>query len=185
MGRLYVMIYCLPLHIAVILAAELLFVWYLLGSWFMQAGLGARRGWAVFRALLLAAWLAGILHMTVFSRSGGSVQVLLEPFHQLRAYWAGGDRELLRTLAMNVLLFLPGGLLLASLWPGRWPGWARMALTVVLLAALSAGVEAVQYRYALGCVETDDVLCNALGALLGAAAHQVCGWAAARYIKNN
>ena len=35
---------------------------------------------------------------------------------------------------------------------------------------LSAVIEAAQYAFGLGRAETDDVLCNTLGALLGALA---------------
>ena len=34
---------------------------------------------------------------------------------------------------------------------------------------LSAGIEYAQYRYALGMAEVDDVICNTLGAFIGAA----------------
>ena len=167
LDKLSLMIYCMPLHIVLILAAELLFVWRLLCGAYADAGAGPRRRWMAFRCVLLAAWLAALLYIVVFSRSSGEVQVHLEAFHQLKVYFAGGDRELLRTLGMNVVLFVPGGLLLASVLPGRWRWWARLLLTVAVLLVLSVSIEAVQYWYALGLVETDDVLCNTLGALTG------------------
>ena len=82
-----------------------------------------------------------------------------------------GNREILRSNFMNALLFYPAGLLGASLFPGKWPVWKRIVVTVALLCLLSIGIEAVQYTYGVGQVETDDVLHNALGALLGS----LCG----------
>ena len=34
---------------------------------------------------------------------------------------------------------------------------------------LSAGIEYIQYRFALGVAETDDVICNTLGTVIGSA----------------
>ena len=71
---------------------------------------------------------------------------------------------------MNVALFYPAGLLAASLLPKKWSGWCRCLLVVFVLTAMSAGIEFLQYRYALGRCEIDDVIHNALGALLGSLA---------------
>ena len=186
LNQLSLMIYCMPLHIVLILAAELLFVWWLLCGCYAGAEAGPQRRWMAFRCMLLFVWLAAVLYMVVFSRGSGEVQVHLDAFHQLKAYFAGGDRELLRTLGMNVLLFVPGGLLLASVLPGRWHWWARLALAAAVLLVLSVGIEAVQYRYALGLVETDDVLCNTLGALIGAGMQELIRWSTAiRPVQNN
>ena len=95
------------------------------------------------------------------------------PLHQLWEYFHGGDRELLRTLWMNILLFVPGGLLLSALWPDSWH--KKAVLTIVLLSALSVGIERTQFHYALGLAETDDVLCNTLGAALGGLMHYAAG----------
>ena len=111
--------------------------------------------------------------MTIFSRSTGPDQeVYLWPFRQLWIWLSGGNKELPRAMWMNVLLFVPGGLFLTALWPRRWPRLLRFFLTVLLLTGLSFGIEAGQYRYALGVAEADDVLCNGLGALLGAGIHE-------------
>lgn len=67
--------------------------------------------------------------------------------------------------------FYPAGLLSASLLPKKWHLAWRMLLVTVVFAALSAGIEYIQYAYALGKVEIDDVIHNAFGALLGC----ICG----------
>ena len=76
----------------------------------------------------------------------------------------------------NVALFCPVGLALSQLLPQKWPCWARVLLTVFVGGALSAAVEYTQYRFALGMAETDDVLCNALGALNGALSLPIGQW---------
>lgn len=70
---------------------------------------------------------------------------------------------------MNVFLFFPLGLTLSNALPRRWNRWLRIGVTTLAGCLLSAGIEYAQYRFALGLAETDDVLCNTLGALLGAA----------------
>ena len=70
---------------------------------------------------------------------------------------------------MNMLLFFPLGLALSHALPSRLPVWARVCITGLAGCVLSIGVEALQYRFALGTAETDDVICNTLGTLIGAA----------------
>lgn len=94
----------------------------------------------------------------------------LAPFHSYRAVLSGENPELLRSSFMNVLLFYPAGLLACSLLPGTWRRRWKLLLVTLAFALLSFGIEFCQYRYALGQAEVDDVLHNALGAFLGAAA---------------
>ena len=49
--------------------------------------------------------------------------------------------------------------------PRKWHRWLRIALTALTSCVLSAGIEYAQYRFALGMAETDDVICNTLGAV--------------------
>lgn len=72
-------------------------------------------------------------------------------------------------MLMNVFLFFPLGLTLSNALPRRWNCWLRIIVTVLAGCVLSAGIEYAQYRFALGMAETDDVICNTLGAFLGAA----------------
>ena len=90
------------------------------------------------------------------------------PFQSYRAFFAGENEELLRSNLMNVLLFFPAGLFAGTLLPRR----RLLPILGIALAAalLSAGIEVLQFRFALGFAETDDVIHNTLGALLGAAA---------------
>lgn len=168
MQTLYVTIYCLPLGATAIALLAVTLAWCAVRRWMGRRNRAGQRRVKLVMALALALWLAAILHMTVFSRTPGTPEAELMPLHQLWVYFHGGSRELLRTLWMNVLLFTPGGLLLAALWPEQWRRSRRFWLTVVLLTAVSGGIEWVQFHFGLGLAETDDVLCNALGAILGA-----------------
>ena len=108
-----------------------------------------------------------ILYATILTRSAGVPEAILTPFASLTA--ARVQPELYREMLMNVFLFFPLGLTLSNALPRKWHRWGRIALTTLVGCALSAGIEYAQYRYALGLAETDDVICNTLGAFLGAA----------------
>lgn len=68
---------------------------------------------------------------------------------------------------MNIFLFFPFGLTLSNALPQSWGRWQRIGLTVITGLLLSAGIEYIQYRFALGVAETDDVICNTIGAFIG------------------
>ena len=132
----------------------------------MPVRVGARRWrWGNLALMLLVA--AAILYATLFSRAEGGTGLILTPFASLTA--ARVQPELYREMLMNVFLFFPLGLTLSNALPRKWHRWGRIILTTLVGCALSAGIEYAQYRCALGLAETDDVICNTLGAFLGAA----------------
>lgn len=121
----------------------------------------------------LAMWLAVTLWITVLHRTPGIVYPLeWIPFHSLRALFATGQREILRTNFMNTALFYPAGLLAAALLPKRWRYW--LTLLIAIFAVFSFGIEYAQYHWVLGRPEMDDVVFNTLGAALGGA--MFCFW---------
>lgn len=113
--------------------------------------------------------------MNILNRTPGNYELILTPFATFTA--ALQQPELYREMLMNVFLFFPLGLTLSNALPRKWHRWGRIALTTFVGCALSAGIEYAQYRCALGLAETDDVICNTLGAFLGAvsllAAHAI------------
>lgn len=130
----------------------------------MSVRVGARR-WRWGNLALVLLITAAILYATLFSRAEGSTGLILTPFASLTA--AQIQPEIYREMLMNVFLFFPLGLTLSNALPRRWHRWGRITLTTLVGCALSAGIEYTQYRCALGLAETDDVICNTLGAFLG------------------
>ena len=104
--------------------------------------------------------------MNILNCTPGNYELILTPFAALSA--ARQQPELYRAMLMNVFLFFPLGLTLSNALPQKWHRWGRIILTTLVGCALSAGIEYAQYRCALGLAETDDVICNTLGAFLGA-----------------
>ena len=154
-------IYALPLHMVIFLMLVLLIVWAMLSQHKNQ-----KKRTIINAALcFIAAFI--ILYATILTRSPGVSEAILTPFASLTA--ARIQPEIYREMLMNVFLFFPLGLTLSNALPRKWHRWGRIALTTLVGCALSAGIEYAQYRYALGLAETDDVICNTLGAFLGAA----------------
>ena len=126
-----------------------------------------KKRWAAINAVVFGLSTATILYATILTRTPGVPEAILTPFASLTA--ARQQPELYREMLMNVFLFFPLGLTLSNALPQKWHRWLRIILTTLVGCALSAGIEYAQYRYALGLAETDDVICNTLGAFLGAA----------------
>ena len=70
-------------------------------------------------------------------------------------------------MLMNVFLFFPLGMACANAFSDKMKMRRRVILTVAIGFALSTAVEYIQYRFSLGMAETDDVICNTLGAFVG------------------
>ena len=142
-----------------ILLLSLLLLWPVLCQ-----RVGERRRVLLNTALACAATFI-ILYATILNRTPGNYELILTPFAALSA--ARQQPELYREMLMNVFLFFPLGLTLSNALPRKWHRWLRIILTTLVGCALSAGIEYAQYRCALGLAETDDVICNTLGAFIG------------------
>lgn len=122
--------------------------------------------WRVGNFILFAGTVAAIFYMTVYTRGEGPGEAILIPFQSFQA--AKIQPEMYRSMLMNVFLFVPIGLSLPFvLGQGRIPEF----FTVLAALAFTAGIEYLQYRYALGWCEVDDVIMNTLGAVAGCLAH--------------
>ena len=142
-----------------ILLLSLLLLWPVLCQ-----RVGERRRVLLNTALACAAAFI-ILYATILTRTPGVPEAVLAPFASLTA--ARQQPELYRAMLMNVFLFFPLGLTLSNALPQKWHRWGRIILTTLVGCALSAGIEYAQYRCALGLAETDDMICNTLGAFIG------------------
>lgn len=109
-----------------------------------------------------------ILAVTILSRDIGSGSELsLVPFSSWINYFKGNNEEFLRTNIFNMLLFMPFG---ASLYTVRYARSSlKSSLTITAVAAMSLSilVEIGQWFLQCGEVETDDVIHNVLGAVIG------------------
>lgn len=121
---------------------------------------------AVTNAVLSCIIIIVILYVTFFNRTPGGYQVNLRPLSTLAA--AQEQPELYREMLMNVFLFFPLGLTLSNALPRKLRLVMRIGVTTLAGFLLSVGIELTQYVCSVGMAETDDVICNTMGAFLGA-----------------
>jgi len=166
MGRVFHWFYCLPIGDALMWVAAGLLAFVLI-----REKLGDGRFWRWATGLLLFCWVGIILLGTLGNRSASSdlAEPWLIPFYTYQLA-AGGVKELYRSNFMNAVLFLPAGLFLAETLPQGSKRSGRVLLSVAFCLLLSVGIEMLQYVFCLGHVETDDVIHNTLGGLMGAVA---------------
>lgn len=161
---MYTYIYTQPLWKIPALMLLLLFAWALL-----ESAAGERRyvlwRWGNGAVLILSLFL--VVNTTILSREAGERVLILTPFYRLIG--EGAHPEGLRLLVMNAFLFQPLGLSFSAILPAKCSPALRIICTALFGLLLSIGVENLQYRFALGTAEADDVLMNTLGAAIGAA----------------
>lgn len=98
-----------------------------------------------------------IVYMTLLNRKAANRRFLLTPLWSYRRFFEG---EYFRNMIINnILLFIPLGTILSRLKPNL-----STARTLVLI---SAGIELLQYLSGRGFFETDDIISNSLGGLIG------------------
>ena len=89
--------------------------------------------------------------------------VWLHPFDALREALVSTDRHAWNQLALNVLAFVPLGLLLV--WHARGKASGRRLFWLVLL--VPAGIELLQFATGFGILDADDLITNVFGGAWG------------------
>lgn len=120
--------------------------------------------WRIINLVLFLLWFVCIIYMTIFAR-GSKTEVSLIPFRFIYKPFVTGNEEFFRTGWMNILLFVPGSMWL-SFGIGKSTRIKRFLL-ITFFIIISICIETIQWHYQLGTVETDDVICNTLGAIIG------------------
>ena len=108
--------------------------------------------------ILFGAYIAAVLWITLFSRIGEGYRGFLLPFHSYVGILKGEWRPLLENIG-NIALFIPLGVAL------RWSGVEDVKKAGLLVSLL---IEVLQFTFALGTFECDDLIHNTLGAVIGA-----------------
>lgn len=109
-----------------------------------------------------------ILAVTVLSREMGSGRELsLLPFSSWINYFNGSNKEFLRTNIFNMLLFMPFGVSFYAVGYTKISPKICLIITAAVSLVLSVSVESAQFILQCGEAETDDVIHNVLGAVIG------------------
>lgn len=107
---------------------------------------------------LFGAYIAAVLWITLFSRIGDGYRGFLLPFHSYVEILKGNRQFLFENIG-NVILFIPLGAALGAVvkWDVKKTGFLVSLL-----------IEVLQFTFALGTFECDDLIHNTLGAVIGA-----------------
>lgn len=110
--------------------------------------------------ILFGGYIAIILWLTLFSRIGSEMRRFLLPFHSYVEI-SKGDLKFLFENIGNVVMFLPLGIVQRCIGTKG----IKRAATVGCISSLC--IEALQFIFALGTFEIDDLLHNTLGVVTG------------------
>ncbi|MBQ6374890.1 MAG: VanZ family protein [Clostridia bacterium] len=137
--------------------------------------LGRRRPWARrdTQMLICVGYLSALIQITGLrlglvapSFLGGRLNLV--PFRTTLSEWAGGIWPFLYHVLGNMLWFVPLGFLLPRLH--KRCRWSHVLLCGALVSLLA---EVLQFLMGSGVSDVDDLILNALGALLGWLMHRL------------
>ena len=118
-----------------------------------------------------------IFVMTLFRRSGGvDFDFRAKPFESYYIAFAEGGIEVLLQIIINIAMFIPIGFLLPCCF--KLYEKYRYVLITAVIASLS--IELLQLIFRIGLFETDDVINNVFGAMIGLGIYVV-----AKKVKNH
>lgn len=142
---------------------ESLGVVFCIGTVVLFALKGFKGGWRYVAGLLLVEYIFVLYCSTVIFRHVACKRGYdFSPFWSYFAYFRGKDPQLLPENIMNVLVFVPVGLLLGLSF--RSISWLKALL---IGGCISVGVEVLQLFFLRGFSEFDDVMHNTLGCVMG------------------
>ena len=124
---------------------------------------GIKKGLRYSLLLLLIEYVFLLFCSTVIFRSVGETrQYDFQPFWSYKAIHEGRE-DLLAENIMNVIVFIPIGMILGSLLrvKGSW------LVALLIGCSISVTVEALQFWFIKGFSEVDDVMHNTVGCLIG------------------
>ena len=154
-------------------------IWvYEAGSLVLLAGLvislltcGIRKGLRYGFGLLLIEYVLLIYCSTVFFRNTGKLQYDFTPLWSYFSYFRGEDDRLLAENIMNVVVFVPAGLLAGVAFKSI--NWKKV---MMIGLGLSMGIEVLQFVFRKGFSEVDDVMHNTLGCVIGYGLFRMISW---------
>lgn len=159
------MFYTLPLNEVLTMVVSGILLWICLGIVFSTEKNEQYKIWKYLNVFLCIVAVGLIIKFTLWGRFPGIRELQLFPFSELMS--KKNNDEAVRTMVMNVVLFLPFGLTLPYVIDVIKSNYRKWLFCIVLGFLMSVCIETIQYLFALGRTETDDVICNTFGCALG------------------
>ena len=163
MGGIIYEFYIQPMN-AVYLEAIAMYVIWLMGMFLLRG-----RAKRIIAGIVLVFSVILILYDTILNRQSTGHELSLIPFISFEN--AKIQPELYRAMFMNLILFMPLGMSMPFVLPEKVR--MKVLLTIGTGLLLSVAVETVQYVFRLGKCETDDVIVNTAGAVIGSSVYLI------------
>ena len=163
---MFYFIYRIPMNTVPLIIAAAVIIW---GIIMRVTPKKYEKAVTIINRILLLISVSGIVYITLFRKGTHIREMYLMPFHIFSE--AAGETDFYRSMLMNMFLFVPFGLFAPFSVGGRFKPDRRVITTVLAAVILSVIIEFAQYVFYIGRCETDDVLCNAVGAVAGSAAY--------------
>lgn len=146
---------------------------FCLGVVLFVAFKGLRTGLRWSSVLLLIEYIFQLFCSTVIFRPTGETRQ-----YDFHPFWSYDRPELLVENIMNVIVFIPVGLLLGSAFK-QMTWWKALLIG----CSISVTIEALQFWFMKGFSELDDVMHNTLGCLIGYGEYAVARYEYERIIR--
>jgi len=119
---------------------------------------GVRTGFRWSSVLLLIEYIFLLFCSTVIFRTAGATRR-----YDFHPFWSYDRPDLLIENIMNVIVFIPVGMILGSLLrvKGSW------LVALLVGCSISVTIESLQFFFLRGFSEVDDVMHNTVGCLMG------------------
>lgn len=140
---------------------------FLVSIWATAGNVGTKkcpRFWKFLNRFFLILSIGSILYVTLLTRSKEVYTPDYIPFSFIER--AKVNKEVYRSVLMNVFLFVPFGLFTPYSFKRK-----NISKTYAWAILFSAGIEIVQLVFSLGMMATDDILANFFGAFIGSFAY--------------
>ena len=113
----------------------------------------------------LALYFLALVYICIFSRFGEErTEVNTDVFAALQSALSEGTLLPLQHFFLNMILFLPVGILIPLICPGQL---FRLLQVLAPAALISTAIEAIQMVFRLGNCDLEDITANILGAACG------------------
>lgn len=114
--------------------------------------------------ILLSLSCSFIFVMTLFKRSAGvDFDFRAKPFESYYIAFAEGGTEVLLQIIINIAMFIPIGFLL----PCCFRLYEKYRYVLITTVIVSVSIELLQLIFKMGLFETDDVINNVFGVMIG------------------
>ena len=110
-----------------------------------------------------------IVRETMVLRTPENRGVILQPFREFEAMMNGAHFFWFKQIFLNILLFVPFGILL----PMMSRCFKNPIITMVFGCLFSGTIEIMQYITGRGLTEVDDVITNTIGAAVGVVIYKI------------